>query len=94
MYLWLVTFLLTPTLELPYDGVDQDGDGADLVDVDGDGWASELAFGRDCNDRDPTVHPGALDWRVDGIDQDCDGSDTPLPRWWKRWSRGEATWQR
>jgi len=67
--------------EIPYDGIDQDGDGADWVDVDGDGEPSVLAFGRDCNDRDPTVHPGARDRVGDGVDSDCDGGDGPKPGW-------------
>ena len=65
---WLGVWLAL--VEMPYDGLDQDGDGRDLVDVDGDGWASELVFGGDCNDRDPRVHPGARDPRGDGIDAD------------------------
>jgi hypothetical protein len=42
-----------------------------------------LAFGRDCNDRDPTVHSRAPDPDGDGLDQDCDGSDARRP-WLKR----------
>lgn len=66
--------------EVPYDGLDQDGDGKDLVDVDGDGIPSELAFGGDCNDRDPRVHPAAPDPPGDGVDADCDGVDGRVPR--------------
>lgn len=72
--MWILWILVAAT-EVPYDRVDQDGDGADLIDVDGDGWPSELAFGKDCNDRDARVHPEAVDTSGDGVDTDCGGSD-------------------
>ena len=61
--------------DTPYDGVDQDCDGADLVDVDGDGFVGEDGGGNDCDDLDPDTHPGAEEVAKDGIDQDCDGVD-------------------
>ncbi len=60
--------------EVPYDGVDQDCDGADLTDMDGDGYAGGTE-GADCNDDDATIHPGADEVPYDGVDQDCDGVD-------------------
>ena len=62
-------------VEVRYDGVDQDCDDADLVDVDGDGFAAEQVGGDDCNDDDATLNPGAEEVQGDGIDQDCDGLD-------------------
>jgi len=44
------------------------------LDFDGDGYARALGGG-DCNDRDPLVHPGAVDVPGDGADADCDGED-------------------
>ncbi|MFT4628502.1 MAG: hypothetical protein ACI8PZ_007197 [Myxococcota bacterium] len=60
-----------PEPELPWDGIDQDCDGADLVDYDGDG----VAWPEDCDDVAPDVYPGAEEVPWDGIDQDCDGVD-------------------
>jgi hypothetical protein len=59
--------------ELPYDGIDQDCDGADLADLDGDGFDGGPS-GPDCDDSHPGVHPGAEE--AEGCnerDDDCDG---------------------
>jgi hypothetical protein len=40
-------------------------------DNDGDGYVE----GRDCDDDDPSVNPGATEVWYDGVDQDCDGND-------------------
>jgi hypothetical protein len=46
------------------------------ADFDGDGHNKDYIYaGDDCNDTDPSVHPGAADNTKDGIDQDCDGFD-------------------
>ena len=42
-------------------------------DLDEDGHQDEVCGGDDCNDSDPTVHPGADDVCLDGVDRDCDG---------------------
>jgi hypothetical protein len=59
-----------------------------FTDLDGDGYGAgdgvtscTPLVGRsevegDCDDRDSSVHPGAIDSPYDGIDQDCDGEDT------------------
>ena len=53
------------------------GAGSDLGrDDDQDGW--RIGDG-DCDDRDPTVFPGATDVPGNGIDEDCNGIDAPLP---------------
>ena len=58
--------------EVPYDGIDQDCDGADLVDVDGDRY--DYTF--DCDDEDAAVNPGAEEVAKNGKDDDCaDGDD-------------------
>ncbi|MCP4740995.1 MAG: hypothetical protein GY871_02020 [Actinomycetales bacterium] len=55
--------------ETPYDGVDQDCDGADWDDLDGDG----AALDDDCDDDDPARSWLHDEWCDDGVDNDCDG---------------------
>ena len=52
----------------PPDDTIKDDTGVEYVDSDGDGYNSD----EDCDDGDPTVHPGAEE-ACDEVDNDCDG---------------------
>ena len=59
--------------DIPYNGRDEDCDGADLTDVDGDGFDGPSDEGEDCNDSNPNVYPDAPEECYSTIDYDCDG---------------------
>ncbi len=49
-----------------------------LADQDGDGH-SVILGGRDCDNGDPAVYPGAREVPGNGLDEDCDDQDGKLP---------------
>ena len=58
---------------------DQDGDGygdpmfQQEFESPPAGWVSAGPF--DCNDLDPLINPGSVEFAGDGVDSDCDGND-------------------
>ena len=64
------------------DGLDnncngQVDDGLTPIDADGDGYDAIGTCGtnNDCDDGNPDINPGAIEYFGDNIDQDCDGRD-------------------
>jgi len=60
-------------VDIPDDGIDQNCDGADAINLDRDGDGSNRPA--DCNDANPAINPAVVDIPNDGIDQNCDGAD-------------------
>ena len=48
-------------IEIPYNSIDEDCSGGDLVDVDEDGYIAEIVGGNDCDDDDALINPGSTD---------------------------------
>ena len=62
-----------------FEDLDGDGIGSSVIITSSDSDCTdpgESSDGDDCDDGDPNVYPGALEYADDGIDQDCNGFDT------------------
>ena len=59
--------------ETPYDGIDQDCQDGDLVDVDHDGYAAAIAGGPDLDDNNAAINPGVAEVCFDQIDNNSNG---------------------
>jgi hypothetical protein len=65
-------------VDTPDDGIDQNCDGVDSVNLDRDG-DGETRPG-DCNDNDPAIKHGAIDVPGNQVDEDCSGSPATFPQ--------------
>lgn len=57
--------------EIAYNGIDEDCDGEDLMDVDNDG----VDFPEDCDDNNNGIYPGNVEIPYNGVDDDCIDGD-------------------
>jgi Putative metal-binding motif/RTX calcium-binding nonapeptide repeat (4 copies) len=62
--------------DVPENGVDEDCDGRDALnlDRDHDGFAVPV----DCNDNNAKIHPGAVEVRGNNVDENCDRRAQPF----------------
>jgi len=63
--------------DIPDNGVDENCDGADAINLDRDGDGFQRPA--DCNDSNPAIKPGVTDILDNGIDENCDGADSKSP---------------
>ncbi|HKG64223.1 MAG TPA: putative metal-binding motif-containing protein [Solirubrobacteraceae bacterium] len=59
--------------DVPDNGVDENCDGADAINLDRD--ADGFQRPADCDDANPSIKPGVRDIPDNNIDENCDGSD-------------------
>jgi hypothetical protein len=64
------------TPEVPENGVDENCDGRDNVNLDRD--ADGFPVPADCNDADPGIRPGALEVKGTAVDENCDSDAEPF----------------
>ena len=65
-------------VDVPDNGVDEDCNGADAVDLDRDGDGIPRPL--DCDDANAAIKPGARDKRGNKVDEDCKGGPAPYLR--------------
>jgi hypothetical protein len=63
--------------DIPDNGVDENCDGIDAVNLDRDGDGFQRPG--DCNDSNAGIRPGIPDIPDNNIDENCDGADTKTP---------------
>jgi hypothetical protein len=59
--------------EVADNGIDEDCDGADTIDLDRDRDGYNRPY--DCDDANAQIHPGAAEMPENGRDESCDGAD-------------------
>jgi hypothetical protein len=62
--------------DVPENGVDEDCDGRDAVNLDRD--HDGFPVPADCNDNDAKIHPGAVERRGNNVDENCDRRAQPF----------------